>query len=441
MSTVPIKYDFDGDFQTKIASCVFKDAQFNKRVIELIKPDYFESAAEAAIVSAASRYFNKYQTTPTIPVMMQLLKADIDAKIIRKDSLEDVKASIRILHKEDISDAEYVVDQVAQFARHKAMESAALQYVELIERGDYDKAAKIIADAANVSANEGSKSYDYFGDDELDDRERVRNDRLAGISSGVAISTGIRALDKRLFHKGWGKGEYYSLMGPPKSGKSIALAFFAKNAAMNGHNVLLLPLEMSKTMVAERIDASITGVAMSELENHIIDVKDKVKTARAKAGKLIIEEFPTGTLTPAMLSRVIQRHKSDGIVFDMVVIDYSDIMAPNVRTDSAIENSKSVCIDVKALAQVENVAMLSAFQTNRDGIKATTATMDMVAEDINKIRIPDLIISINATEEEKSRNEARLFFAASRNQEDGFSIFIQQDLSCMNFVKAVTKIE
>lgn len=441
MPTTVTKFEFDEDFQTKIAACVFKDPQFNKRVLELIKPNYFERDSEAAIVSSASRYFNKYQTTPSIPVMMQLLKDDIAAKIIRKDLLDDIKDSIKQLVKEDISDADFVVDQVAQFARHKAMEGAALQYVELIERGDYDKAAKVIADAANVSANEGVKEYDFFGDDEINNRERLRNERLAGISTGTAISTGIRGIDKRLFHKGWGKGELYVMMGPPKSGKSVSLAYFAKNAAMNGNNVLFVTLEMSKAMTAERIDSSITGIAMSELENHIIGAKEKIKEAKAKAGKLFIEEFPTGTLTPNQLNRTIQKFKGNSVIFDMVVVDYADIMAPNNRVESAIENSKSIYVDIKALAQVENVVMLTAMQTNRDGIKATTARMEHASEDINKIRIPDLVISINATEEEKARNEARLFFAASRNQAGDFSIFIQQDLEKMAFIEKILKIE
>jgi replicative DNA helicase len=116
-------------------------------------------------------------------------------------------------------------------------------------------------------------------------------------------------------------------------------------------------------------------------------------------------------------------------------------MAPNHRSDNAIENSKSIYVDLRALAQVENVVMLSAMQTNREGAKATTSRMEHAAEDFNKIRIPDLVISINRTDEERSRNEARLFFAASRNQRGDFSIHINQDLEAMNFVKSVIKIE
>lgn len=435
------KYDFEEAFQLKVAACVFRNPQFNKRSAGLIKPDYFEKDSEAAIVGACCRYFDKYATTPSIPVLIQLLKDDVTAKIIRKDLFADIKLTIAELVKEDITDADYVVDQVAQFARYKAMESATMEYIELLERKDYDRAAKVIATASTVGSTDGDREYDFFSDEAIENRERKRNERIAGVTLSDSISTGVRGLDKNLYHKGWGKGEFYVMMGPPKSGKSISLAYFAKNASLAGHNVLFATLEVSTDITAERLDASITGIAMTELENHIIDAKDKLKALQAKAGKLKIKEYPTGTLTPNALSRVIQKYKGDGVIFDMIVVDYADIMAPNIKSDNAIENSKSIYVDLRALAQVENVVMLSAMQTNREGAKATTSRMEHAAEDFNKIRIPDLVISINRTDEEKSRNEARLFFAASRNQKGDFSIHISQDLEAMNFVKAVLKIE
>ena len=58
-----------------------------------------------------------------------------------------------------------------------------------------------------------------------------------------------------------------------------------------------------------------------------------------------------------------------------------------------------------------------------------TSKAEHAAEDFNKIRIADLVISINATEEEMAKGEARLFFAASRNQKGEFAIRIKRDLS------------
>ena len=81
--------------------------------------------------------------------------------------------------------------------------------------------------------------------------------------------------------------------------------------------------------------------------------------------------------------------------------------------------------------------MLTATQTNREGHKATVAKAEHVSEDFNKVRTVDLMISINKTEEEAKKGIARLYFAASRNQEDGFTIIIKQNLEMMKFVESV----
>jgi replicative DNA helicase len=66
-----------------------------------------------------------------------------------------------------------------------------------------------------------------------------------------------------------------------------------------------------------------------------------------------------------------------------------------------------------------------------------TARMTDVAEDFNKIRIADIVISINSSEAEKAAGEARLFFAAVRNGEDGFSLRIKQDRERLKFITKI----
>jgi replicative DNA helicase len=154
-----------------------------------------------------------------------------------------------------------------------------------------------------------------------------------------------------------------------------------------------------------------------------------------------VHEFASSKFTPNSMQALIDRYKAKGIVFDLVVIDYLDIMAPNYRTQDSVENSKSIYTDMRAIALMEGFAMLSATQTNREGFKSTVAKAEHVAEDFNRIRIADLVISINITDEERSKNEARLYFAASRNQESGFTVFIQQDMATMTFIKSIIRVE
>lgn len=437
------KFEFDEDFQTKIAACVVRSTEFNKGTFGLIKPEYFQNYAESVVVNLALMYYAKYKFMPSLTILRQLANKQVDRKVIKKENIEDVLECAEMLTKSDISDMPYIIEEVAIFAKHAAIENAFMASVDLLEKRDFDKIEKRLSEAFRVGAVSNIQSYNFFGKEEIEKRERIRTEKLAGVTAGNALSTGVKELDNLLYHKGWARKEFYLFMGPPKSGKSTALAYFAKNLSMQGNNVLFVTLEVSTGITSDRIDASITGVPMKMLERKSIEVRDKLSEymLSGKMGELCIEEHPTGTLTPNDLELLMDHYLREGIKFDAVVVDYADIMAPNIRTDSPIENSRTIYVDLRAIAQKHDVVMISATQTNREGAKAAVAKMEHVAEDFNKIRIPDLVISINATEEERSEGVARLFFVASRNQESGFSIIIQQRLEAMQFLIKVLSIE
>lgn len=226
-------------------------------------------------------------------------------------------------------------------------------------------------------------------------------------------------------------------MGPPKSGKTMALIDCAAAASFAGYNVLYITLEVSTQIISDRTDANIAEFKMVDLTLNADEVARRVSAKHGKSGKFIVHEFPTGTLQPKGVARLLSRYKSKGEKFDLVVIDYLDLMAPNFRSQKDTENSKSIYTDVRGIAMAEDVAILSATQTNRESFKEAVARMESVADDINKIRIADIVISINANEDEKAGKEARLFFAASRNQEGNVSIRIKQDLERAKFVTSV----
>lgn len=230
-------------------------------------------------------------------------------------------------------------------------------------------------------------------------------------------------------------------MGGAKSGKTTALINFGRTAVMAGKNVLYVTLEVSAQIIADRLDAAISENEMRELSKTIHDVRTKIEALKGKTGKFKIHEFPSGSFSPNMLRRLIERHKNKGLTFDLIIVDYADLMIPDFRMNDAIENSKNIYTGLRAIATEEDAAVLTATQTNREGFKSTVAKAEHVAEDFNKIRIADLVISINATEEERAVGEARLYFAASRNQETGFSIFIKQDIARMRFITSILKVE
>lgn len=434
------KFDFDAEFQTKIAAHTVRDLDFMRRAAHLVRPEYFENVGEAALVNLALKFFQSYQSVPDTSTMVMLLKEARESGILKGEVMEAAKTVFRQVYTGPLVGGNYAAEKVAEFSRHQAVTRALLASVEQLgKKGGFEKIDDLMGKALAVGINEDGDEYDYW--DKITDRTEERMERAAGKLPPQGITTGNIRFDDLLYHKGWGRKELSIIMGGAKAGKTTALIGFGKAASLAGKNVLYITLEVSAKIISERLDASISDTEMRELGKAIHDVRTKVQALQKRAGKLKIHEFPSGTFTPSMLRRLIERYKSKGIKFDLIVIDYADLMAPDFRYNDAIENSKGVYTGLRAIAFEEDVAMLSATQTNREGFKSSVAKAEHVAEDFNKIRIADLVISINITEEERANNEARLYFAASRNQESGFTIFIKQNVAKMKFMESILRIE
>jgi replicative DNA helicase len=443
------KFDFEADFQTAVAALVCRDGEFMRRASHLIKPDYFENVGEASLVNLVVQHYAKYRCIPDNVTTASLIRDAAKSGAIRKDVLPELLTARKKIISDALTSREYVEDKLAQFVRHQAVGAAIMKSVALRETGQFDKIEKLMKAAIEIGLNEDGDAYSYF--DNIDERTEARLDIASGKRQPQGITTGVMKLDELLYHRGWGRKELASIMGGAKSGKTTALINFAKAASLAGHNVLYITLEVGSGIVSDRMDASLTETLMSELAVKLHHVREKVELARKKAGKLEICEYASGTMNGKMLRERIESYKSPGrnkdgsvrapIKFDLVVVDYADIMAPIFRTNDAIENSKSVYVDLRAIAFEEDVAMLTATQTNREGHKATVALATHVSDDFNKVRTVDLMISINKTEEEARDGVARLYFAASRNQRSGFTVVVKQNLECMQFITGVLRIE
>jgi len=221
------------------------------------------------------------------------------------------------------------------------------------------------------------------------------------------------------------------------SHNSMSLGDFAKNASMAGYDVGLLSCEVASEIIEERIDANVSEILMKKLDENAFAVEEAVKKLHAGAGNFIIKDYASGTLKPSMIRRFMERQRAKGIIIDLLVVDYADICAPEFRSDSNIDNLRSIYIDLRAIAYEYNCAVLTATQTNRAGAMKMTAGGNDVSEDINKSRTVDLMLSINASEAEKAAGEARLFFALSRNGESEFSLRIKQSRGCMKFISKI----
>lgn len=429
-------YEFDDRFQAKITGLVLRDTLFMQRTDGLVRPEYLTLDADRFIVSTVKDYYARYRKAPHGSSAMTILKDAFEEKKVPRETQREVLLRVRELNSVDLSDRDFVTDKVSGFAKQRAMEDAILASASALEKGNYAKIEKLMREALNVGVNEDASAYDYF--EEIDNRTEHRRKLAFGLIKPDGITTGYGEIDKLLYHGGWGRKELSCLMAPAKWGKSMGLGDFAKNAAVAGHTTLVLSHEVSAKIYADRIDANFSETAMKALKDKYIDVSKKIKEMQARSAPLKIHDFASGTCKCSMIRRLIDRYASRGIFFDLIVSDYADIMAPEQYTGTR-EDSRMIWIDYRAIGFDTNAAMLTATQTNREGAKKMTSEATDVAEDFNKVRTVDLMISGNATKEERAIGEARLTFAASRNQEE-VMIRIKQQREAMRFLTKVLEV-
>lgn len=446
MKPVPIPaedaetFGFDADFQAKIAALCVRDETFHRRIEGLVKAEYFEDRAQAAVVHIASEYHERYRRLPERAEWAELIKDAKAEKVIRDDDIPDIVEALKKILKAPLNGREYAVDKVASFAKSQAISAAYLQTIPLIEKGEVEKAEKIMMKAFATGAKSVVQNNDYWNDVEV--RTQYRRDVEAGLIVKSGITTGVPKLDKMLYHHGWGRKELSVIMGGAKKGKSTGLLHWALAASQSGYNVLYVTLEVAAKIIMERMDANVSGIDMSDLnsKNNEVEKNIKDKAALRKPGHLKVEEYPSGTMTCSDLRKILEFYRADGIQFDLIVVDYADIMSAEIKSGNDINESKQVWLGLRAIAHEENAALLTATQTNRDGFKADVAKAEHAAEDFNKVRIADIILTINRSDDEKAKGEARLYFAASRNQAGEFTIKIGQDLSKMRFMTGIMDI-
>lgn len=427
------RYEFDAAFQQKIAALVIRDTAFAQLTDGLIRPEFFENAAYAAVVKVATDYYARYKKAPSDKVVLSsLFKDALRAKTLPVELAKLAIAIVPELFTTDVADRDYVADQCATFARHQAVAAAILDSVALVDKRDFDSIGVRMRKALDTGIAVSNGAYNYG--EMVEARTQDRKDRAAGIRPPTGITTGFAVLDDCLYHKGWGRKELSVLMGAAKSGKSMAMISFGVNAIASGYKTLYVTLEVASNIIAERLDANISERAMSELGLHSDAVAAAVEAFMAKAAPFVIHEFPTGAMKSSDLRRLIEHYKSQGTIFDLVIVDYADLMAPERMTESTTENSKSIYMNLRGLAMQENFALLTATQTNREGSKKAVATMTDVADDINKVRLADILISINKSTEEAALGQARLYFAACRNQRSGFTLRVEQKIDQAKFI-------
>jgi len=182
-------------------------------------------------------------------------------------------------------------------------------------------------------------------------------------------------------------------------GKSLVMCHMAAASLAQTKNVLYITMEMAEERIAERIDVNLLNLGMSEIKTVDKSIfESRIQKLRKKAhGTLIIKEYPTASAHTGHFRALIEELKSKKeFVPDIIFVDYLNICASQRMKFGAGVNSytyvKSIAEELRGLAVEYNVPLVSATQSNREGINSSDLDLTNTSECIwvdEKVKLID----------------------------------------------------
>jgi replicative DNA helicase len=392
-------------------------------MVAMVKENYFEFPSHQKLYSKLVEFFLHYKKLPTDDQLLEEIKKDLKQNELFSDYRDELTA-VNDLDEKAIDNQEYYLDLVEEFAKEQAIKDAILKSVDHLKKKNFDAIETEVRDAFAVNRNV-DLGTDYFSG------IKERWDRLNSATLVPKFRTPFETLNEAL-EGGLAHKEMAMVVAPPGVGKSLFLANQAARSVLDGYNVLYVSLEMAEDRVAQRLDSIFTRIQQRELSNRVDDIEKRLDIINKQwkdRGRLVVKEFPTKRLSVTGLRAFLNQIKNyEDFEPDVLIIDYLELM----KTDKEMaeyQGQERLAQELRGVASEYECLVWTATQTNREGKKVNIITDAELADSYGKIRVCDLVFSINQTEQEFDSGSARLYLMKSRNGRARFIVPIGIDYS------------
>jgi len=391
--------------ETTILKNLIYNEEFARKILPFIKLEYFSDSTEKNVFTEIDEHINHYKHLPTYE---SLVINFTESKKLTEDQVRSAIELIREINanKDEPTDTEWLTDQTEKFCQDKAIYNAIMESVRILD-DKVDKQAKgsipkLLSDALGVSFD-SSVGHDYI--DDYSSRFDFYHRHETKIPFDLDIFNKIT--------KGGIPNKTLNIaLAGTGVGKSLFMCHVAASAMSQGLNVLYITLEMAEERIAERIDANLLNIDISDLHTMSKTDYDRKFTALCSKtqGKLIIKEYPTAsasTLHFRALLNELQLKKSfkPSIIF----IDYLNICSSARIKAGANVNSysyiKAIAEELRGLAVEFNVPIVSATQTTRSGFTSSDPGLEDTSESFGLPATADFMFALISTEELQQMNQ------------------------------------
>ena len=387
--------------RTALKNLIYNE-QYCRKVLPFIKEEYFTDRLEKLLFTEIYKFVNKYNNLPT----KESLSIEINTnKTINEDEYKKITDILSTLTPEPVN-LDWLVETTEKFCKDRSIHNAILSGIQILDGKDKthtpEYLPELLSNALGVSFDQ-KVGHDYLQESkERFDFYKKKEERLE--------------LDLDFFNKitrgGIPSKTLNICLAGTGVGKTMFMTHLASSVLLQGKNVLYITLEMAEERIAERIDANLLNVGMSDLEELPYTMYEtKINKLQSKTtGQLIIKEYPTATAHTGHFKNLISELAlKKSFKPDIVFVDYLNICTSSRFKSGANVNSytmiKAIAEELRGLAVEYDIPIFSATQTTRGGFVSSDVGLEDTSESFGLPATADFMFALISSEEREEKNQ------------------------------------
>ena len=432
MSKAFAEFSFGPDFQAELLALMLQDTNVAWKAVKYIPKERLYSEAHQYLFERVKLRIEKDQVVPT------MVEIEDHLKTIEKHKRRMLKHFCKGIFETKVKSSDFIKDKLTEYAKKNAFidvfQTAQTLYNSKKHQEAYQYVLNGIGDLYGISFKEDAGiSISNF--------EELRRLYVASAhTSAKRIPTMIGPLDE-ILRGGLEMGELAIILAEPKKGKSIGLIHMGCAALkMRRGRVAHFVLEGTTEQAILRYQSRLSEIPYHKLESDRLTVSQRRKLTKIQkryTDKLdLIPMNQHWTYTAMDIESKIKELARAGRKPDLVIIDYGDLLKHHEHTESIRIEQTEVFRALKRIAMIHRVAVWTASQARRPDHspdKRYTLRSRDISESFEKVRIADLVVTLNQTLQERRQGLMRFCIDIYRSSDTDRIVRLIQDYKSMIF--------
>ena len=368
-------------FQLTTLALFFKNRPFTNQIKEILNPDYFDNKYTKWICEKSLEYLEKYKNFPSEAKIFEDLKVVIDREIPEANR-KLYLSYLNNIKETDLSNRVFVEEEVQNFCFSKhALLKCKEQEVNIMA-GNFDKAKEVAFSSYKPLSVEC---------EEMSLKEGFRR-AVTEAEAHSPVATPIPIFNKYM-KGGPGAADLVIVCGQSSLGKTAYLTATARQAAIDGKNVLYFSLETKLTQIASRAVAGLVRINQEDLKDHVNLGNKRIDELK---GDIRFVRYPATKALVATMKQKVDELKAEGFFPDEIIVDGLNQvkLPPGKKVVSDNEKFEYLAEELRDLGSELLCPVYAAFQSNRGGFNVEYADEQNIGKAIEVYQVCDIMVML-----------------------------------------------